>query len=316
MLSYIIKRFCSIIPTLFVVSVVIFLVVYMIPGGPATAMLGLEATAEQIAELNAELGFDRPFFEQYFDWLFNVFKGDWGTSYFLKVPVLEAIFEYFMPTLSLAIMAQIIALIFAIPMGIWAAYKRGTAADLLTVSVSLLGVAVPGFLLSMFLKIIFAVNLRMFPVAGYVAVNQGIGEHIRYLFLPALSLGIVQAAYLTRMTRSAMLDVFGMQYMRTVRAKGLKERVVITRYALKNAAPTILTAAGQSFGSLITGAIVTESLFTIPGIGMLTISSINRRDVFVIQGVVLFITLIYVLVNLAVDILYGFVDPRIQPGRK
>lgn len=316
MLSYIIKRILSIIPTLLVVSITIFLVVYMIPGGPATAMLGLEATAEEIAALNAELGFDRPFLVQYADWITNVFQGDWGQSYFLQMPVLEAIAEYFMPTLSLAILAQLIALILSIPMGILAAYKRGTAVDLLTVSVSLIGVAVPGFLLSMFLMLFFAVHLRVLPVAGFVELSKGLMEHIRYLILPALSLGIVQAAYLTRMTRSSMLDVFGMGYMRTARAKGLGERVVLMRYALKNAAPTILTAAGQSFGSLITGTIVTETLFNIPGLGMLTIGSIDRRDVFVIQGVVLFITLIYVLVNLVVDLLYGLVDPRIQPGRK
>ena len=316
MLSYIIKRILSIIPTLFVVSIVIFLVVYMIPGGPATALLGLEATAEQIAKLNAELGFDRPFLVQYTDWLINVFQGDWGDSFFLQKPVLEAIGEYFLPTLSLAILAQIIALLLAIPMGMLAAYKRGTAVDLVTVTISLIGVALPGFLLSMFLMLFFSVELRLLPPAGYAPLSEGLLEHIRYLLLPAMSLGIVQAAYLTRMTRSALLDVFGMNYMRTARAKGLGEWAVVFVYALKNAGPTILTAIGQSFGSLVTGTIVTETLFNIPGLGMLTISAINRRDVFVIQGVVLFITLIYVLVNLAVDILYGLVDPRIQPGRK
>lgn len=315
MLSYIIKRILSIIPTLLVVSIVIFFVVYMIPGGPATALLGLEATTEEIAALNAELGFDRPFFVQYADWLVNVFHGDWGTSYFLHQPVLEALAEYFIPTISLAVFAQIIALILSVPAGCLAAYKRGTAVDLIAVSVSLIGVAIPGFLLSMFLMLFFAVQLRLLPVAGYAELSRGLLEHLRYLVLPALSLGIVQAAYLTRMTRSAMLDVFGMNYMRTARAKGLGERAVVCRYALKNAAPTILTAVGQSFGGLVTGTIVTETLFNIPGLGMLTISAINRRDVFVIQGVVLFITLIYVLVNLIVDILYGFVDPRIQPEK-
>ena len=316
MLSYIIKRFLSIIPTLFVVSITIFLVVYMIPGGPATALLGLEATAEQIAALNAELGFDRPFLVQYADWLLSALQGDFGESFFLQQPVLEAIGEYFLPTLSLAILAQFIALLLSIPMGMLAAYKRGTAVDLITVTISLIGVALPGFLLSMFLMLFFSVELRLLPPAGYAPLSEGLAEHIRYLLLPAMSLGIVQAAYLTRMTRSALLDVFGMSYMRTARAKGLGEKAVVFGYALKNAAPTILTAAGQSFGSLVTGTIVTETLFNIPGLGMLTISAINRRDVFVIQGVVLFITLIYVLVNLAVDILYGFVDPRIQPGRK
>ena len=316
MLSYIIKRIFSLLPVLFVVSVVIFLVVYLIPGGPATAMLGMEASAEQIAELNAELGFDRPFLVQYLDWLTGVFQGDWGQSYFLDMPVLQAIGEYFGPTLSLAILAQIVALILSIPMGMLAAYKRGTVIDLVTVSVSLVGTAVPGFLLSMFLMLFFGVYLRLLPVAGYAPFSEGLFEHLRYLILPAVSLGVVQAAYITRMTRSALLEVLYKNYIRTARAKGLRESAIMFGQALKNAAPTILTVVGQSFGSLVTGTIVTEVLFNIPGLGMLTMSSINQRDVFVIQGVVLFVTVLYVLVNLLVDILYGFVDPRIQLGRK
>jgi peptide/nickel transport system permease protein len=316
MFAYILKRILSLIPVLFVVSVVVFLVVYLIPGGPATALLGLEASPEQIAAMNAQLGFDRPFPVQYADWLVNVLRGDWGTSYFLHQSVLEAIAEYFMPTLSLAVLAQLIALVLSVPFGILAAYHRGSAVDLAAVSVSLLGTALPGFLLSMFLMLFFGLYLRWLPVAGYAQAGSGIVEYLRYLILPALSLGVVQASYITRMTRTAMLDVLYQNYIRTARAKGLKEFVVVCRYALKNAAPAILTAVGQSFGSLVTGTIVTETIFNIPGLGMLTIGSINRRDVFVIQGVVLFVTLLYVFVNLVVDILYGFVDPRLMPGKR
>ena len=316
MLSYVLKRILSLIPVLFVVSVVIFLVIYLIPGGPATALLGLEASAEQIEQLNTELGFNRPFLVQYADWLSGVFHGDWGESFFLQQPVLDCIAQYFGPTLSLAILAQIFAVILSIPLGILAAYYRGSAVDLATVSVSLLGIAVPGFLLSMFLMLFFGVFLQLLPVAGYAPLSQGLWEHLRYLILPALSLGLVQAAYITRMTRSAVLDVLYSNFIRTARAKGLRESAVVFRYALKNAGPTILTVIGQSFGGLVTGTIVTETIFNIPGLGMLTMTSIIRRDVFVIQGVVLFVTLIYVLVNLVVDILYGLVDPRIQLGRK
>lgn len=316
MFAYILKRILSLIPVLFVVSVVVFLVVYLIPGGPATALLGLEASPEQIAAMNAQLGFDRPFPVQYADWLVNVLRGDWGTSYFLHQSVLEAIAEYFMPTLSLAVLAQLIALVLSVPFGILAAYHRGSAVDLAAVSVSLLGTALPGFLLSMFLMLFFGLYLRWLPVAGYAQAGSGIVEYLRYLILPALSLGVVQASYITRMTRTAMIDVLYQNYIRTARAKGLKEFVVVCRYALKNAAPAILTAVGQSFGSLVTGTIVTETIFNIPGLGMLTIGSINRRDVFVIQGVVLFVTLLYVCVNLVVDILYGFVDPRLMPGKR
>lgn len=316
MLSYIGKRLLSLIPVLFVVSCVVFLVVYLIPGGPATALLGMEATPAQIEELNTELGFNRPFLVQYADWFSGVLRGDWGESYFLHQSVLEAIKEYFTPTLSLAILAQLIALALSVPLGILAAYRRGSGLDLAAVSVSLLGAALPGFLFSMFLMLFFGVYHQWFPVAGYASLAEGLGEHLRFLFVPALSLGIVQAAYITRMTRASLLETLYKNYIRTARAKGLKEKKVVLRYAFKNAAPAILTAVGQSFGSLITGTIVTETLFNIPGIGMLTIGSINRRDVFVIQGVVLFVTLLYVLVNLLVDILYGFVDPRLQPGRK
>ena len=316
MLKYIGKRILSLIPVMFVVSVVVFLVTYLIPGGPATALLGLEASSDQIAALNAELGFDRPFLVQYADWFMDVLHGDWGRSYFLQQSVLEAIAEYFGPTNSLAILAQIIALILSVPLGIIAAYKRGTAVDVTAVTASLLGTAIPGFLLSMFLMLFFGVYHHWFPVSGYVGLDQGLLEHLRYLFVPALSLGIVQAAYITRMTRSSLLEVLYKNFIRTARAKGLKEKKVILTYALKNAAPAILTAVGQSFGSLVTGTIVTETLFNIPGIGMLTMGAINRRDIFLIQGVVLFVTLVYVLVNLVVDILYGFVDPRLQPGRK
>ena len=316
MLSYILKRIGSLIPTLLVVSVVVFLVVYMVPGGPATALLGLEATAEEIAALNAELGFDRPFFVQYADWFMGVLRGDWGISFFQQMSVTECIKEYFGPTLSLAIYAQLISLVIALPLGMIAAYKRGTAIDTITVSSSLFGIAIPGFLLSMFLMLLFSLKLRWLPVAGYAGLEEGLAEHLRYLTLPAISLGLVQSAYITRMTRSATLEVLYKNFIRTARAKGLRETAVVLTYALKNAAPTILTVVGQSFGSLVTGTIVTETLFNIPGLGMLIMSSINRRDVYVIQGVVLFVTLIYVLVNLVVDILYGLVDPRIQLGRK
>ncbi len=316
MLSYIAKRILSLIPVMFVVSCVVFLVVYLIPGGPATALLGMEATPEQIEALNTELGFNRPFLVQYADWFTGIFRGDWGESYFLHQSVLEAIAEYFTPTLSLAILAQLFALLLSVPLGILAAYRRGTVLDVASVSISLLGAALPGFLLSMFLMLFFGVYHQWFPVAGYASLAEGIEEHLKYLFVPALSLGIVQAAYITRMTRSSLLETLYKNYIRTARSKGLKEARVVLKYALKNAAPAILTAVGQSFGSLITGTIVTETLFNIPGIGMLTMGSIDRRDVFVIQGVVLFVTFLYVLVNLIVDILYGFVDPRLQPGRK
>lgn len=315
MLSYALRRIISLIPMLFAVSAAVFLMVWLIPGGPAAALLGLEADAESIAALNAELGFDRPFLTQYTDWLVSVARGDWGRSFFLQKGVLDAIGEYFGPTLSLAVLAQIISLIIALPLGILAARGRGGAADMLIVSASLLGSAVPGFLLSMFLMLLFSVSLRWLPVAGYSPLSEGAAEWLRHLLLPAVSLGLVQAAYITRMTRSALLDVLSADFIRTARSRGLGEASVIFSHALKNAAPTVLTAVGQSFGGLVTGTIVTETLFGIPGLGMLTMSAVSRRDVFVIQGVVLFVTLIYAAVNLAVDIVCGMADPRIARRR-
>lgn len=315
MINYILRRLIAMVPTLFVVSIVAFLIVYLIPGGPASAMLGMEADPQEVAALNSSLGFDRSFLEQYFNWIGGVLSGNWGESYFLNMSVLEAINQYFWPTLSIAIFALIIALVISFPLGILATYKRGSAIDHITVSVSLVGVAVPSFLLSIALMILLGVNLRLFPVAGYASISEGLAEHLKYIFLPSLSLGIVQAAYLVRITRSEILEVLNNQMIRTARAKGLSEFKVVVRYALKNAMPVILTAIGQTFGTLITGTIVTETIFNIPGIGMLIMSSISRRDVFIIQGVVLFMTLLYVLVNLIVDLLYGVVDPRIQPEK-
>lgn len=316
MVSYITKRVLSLIPVLFVVSVVIFLITYLMPGGPATILLGMDATRAEIDALNEALGLNRPFLVQYLDWFGNILRGDWGESLFLQQSVLSAIGEHFMPTLSLAILAQLFSLVLAIPLGILSAYRRGTAIDLALVSVSLLGIAVPGFLLGMFFMLFFGVFLNWLPVAGYAPLAAGLWEHLRYLILPAISLSVVQAAYITRMTRSSVIDVLYHGYIRTARAKGLGEWAVVLRHALKNAAPTILTVVGQSFGGLVTGTIVTETLFGIPGLGRLTINAINRRDIFVIQGVVLFVTLLYVAVNLIVDILYGVVDPRIQLEQK
>lgn len=316
MFSYIIKRIVSLLPTLFVVSLAVFLITYLMPGGPATAMLGMEATKEELDALNEALGFNRPFLVQYAEWLGKVLRGDWGESLFLQQSVLSAIGQYFMPTLSLALLAELFALVLAIPFGILAAYKRGTAVDVALVTVTLFGIAIPGFLLGMFFMLFFGAKLQWFPVAGYAPLKDGLWNHLRYLILPALSLSTVQAALITRMTRSSVIDVLYLNYIRTARSKGLKERTVLLVHALKNAAPAVLTVIGQSFGTLITGAIVTETLFNIPGIGMLTINAINRRDIYVIQGVVLFVTLVYVGVNRVVDILYGVVDPRIQPGKK
>jgi len=316
LLVYIVKRLFALIPVLFVVSVIVFLIICFTPGDPAAALIGMDVTQAQIAELNEQLGFNRPIHIQYLEWVGNVLRGDLGYSIFMKMPVTKAIGEHLVPTLNLAVMAQLIAIFLAIPFGIIAAYNRGKPVDTTIMSVSLLGMAVPGFLLGLFLMLLFSVKLTLLPVAGYRPITAGVWMHFRYLIMPSISLGTVQAALITRMTRSAMLDVLGLNYIKTARAKGLKERGVLLKHALKSAALPILTVLGQTFGTLITGAVVTESLFNIPGIGQLILNSITRRDRAVIQGVVLFATLVYVGVNLVIDLLYGLVDPRVRLGGK
>jgi len=301
---------------MFVVSIAIFLIIHITPGDPASSILGLEATQQEIEELNEKMGFNEPIHKQYINWIGNVLHGDLGDSIFMKQPVTQAIKEHFSPTLSLALIAQIIAIILAVPFGIIAAYKRGSILDTFLMSSSLLGMAIPGFLLGLFLMLFFSVKLKLLPVAGYRPLSIGMWAHLRYLILPGISLGTVQAALITRMTRASMLDVLYLNYIKTARSKGIREISVLLKHALKNAALPILTIVGQSFGTLVTGAVVIESLFNIPGIGQLIMNAIERRDVAVIQGVVLFVTFIYVGVNLIVDLLYGVFDPRIRLDRR
>lgn len=313
---YILKRILSTIPVLFVVSIVIFLIVHITPGNPAAVILGEEATSTQIAELEESLGLNLPIHEQYVAWVGGVFKGDLGTSFFMKEPVTQSISSHLAPTLSLAIIAQIIALFIAIPIGVIAANKRGTFMDQSLMILALLGMSVPSFLLALFLILLFGVNLGWFPVAGYKPLADGLFEHMKYLILPAISLGAIQAALIARMTRSSMLEVLNMNYMKSARAKGVKRFSLIFKHAFRNASLPILTVVGGAFGTLITGAVVTETIFNIPGIGQLIINSVERRDFAVIQGVVLFITFIYVFINLVIDLLYGIIDPRVRFDRK
>lgn len=316
MIGYILKRVLSLIPVLFVVSVAIFLIVHITPGEPAAVILGLEATEDQVQELREEMGLNLPIYEQYFNWVTDVIHGDLGNSYFMKEPVTEAIMKHLEPTLSLAILGEIVALILAIPVGIIAAYRRGSAIDQSLMVISLLGMAVPSFLLGLLLMLLVGVHLQWLPVAGYEPIPEGLWEHIKYLILPAISLGAIQAALVARMTRSSMLEVLNTNFIKTARSKGVKEYKVVIKHALRNAFLPILTVIGQSFGTLVTGAVVVETIFNLPGIGQLIINSIERRDFAVIQGVVLFVTLVYVLINLIVDLLYGVIDPRVRLERK
>ena len=279
-------------------------------------MLGDEATEEQIENVREEMGLNLPLYEQYFHWIANVLKGDFGVSFHMNTTVLDAIVTHVAPTLSLAVFAQIIALLIAIPLGIIAAIKRGTVVDQAVMGLSLLGMAVPSFLLALFLVLLIGVHLQWLPIAGYQPLSSGLWNHLKYLILPAISLGSIQAALIARMTRSSMLEVLNNNYINMARSKGVSERKVIYSHALHNAFLPILTVIGQTFGALVTGAVITETIFNIPGLGQLIINSVERRDYTVIQGIVLFVTFIYVMLNLLIDLLYGVVDPRVRLDEK
>lgn len=313
---YILQRLLSLIPVILIVAIVVFFLIHLTPGDPASAILGPEAPPEEIAKLRAELGLDQPLYEQFIHWFGNVIQGDLGTSIFLKVPVLQAFMEHLGPTLSLAILAQIFSILIAVPFGIIAATRKGTLIDRFFMVFALLGISIPSFLLGLLMILLFAVKLQWLPVAGYRPIDVGVIDHFRFLILPAITLGSIQAALLARMTRSSMLDVLNMNFIKTARSKGLKRQVVIYKHALRNAFIPILTVIGQSFGTLIAGAVVVEVVFNLPGIGQLIVNSIERRDYVVIQGTILLIAGTYVLINLLVDLLYGVVDPRIRLNRK
>ena len=292
MLKYTLKRIGAMVPVMLIISVVVFLIIYLTPGDPASSMLGMEASADQIERVNDSLGLNEPLPQRYVE------------------PVTQAIAEHFGPTLSLALLAQLIALLIALPCGVVAALKHGSRTDAVLRVVALLGVAIPGFLMALMLMWLFAVTLRVFPVAGYAPLSKGWFSHLRYLALPAISLGCVQAALLMRMTRSSVIEAMQLDCVKTARAKGVSEVRVVLAHALRNAALPILTSVGYSFGALITGAVVTEAIFNIPGLGQLVTSSIERRDYPVIQGVLLVIALLNSVINLAVDLAYGAFDPR------
>lgn len=313
---YILQRLLSLIPVLLVVAIVVFFLIHLTPGDPAAIILGPDATAEEVEALRKELGLDRPLYIQFFDWFIGLLQGDLGHSIFLDQPVLQAFLEHLGPTLSLAILAQIIAILIALPFGIIAATKRGTAADTFFMTFSLLGISIPSFLLGLLLILLFAVKLHLLPAAGYQGLETGFFNHIRYLILPAITLGTIQAALIARMTRSSMLDTLNQNFIKTAYAKGLKERVIIYKHALRNSFIPILTVIGQSFGALVAGAVVTEVVFNIPGIGQLIVNAIQRRDYVLIQGAILLIATSYVLINLIVDLLYGIIDPRVRLNKK
>lgn len=304
MRRYVVKRLISLLGTLLGVSVLIFLMVHLIPGDPATQILGQFATPEAISQMRTALGLDQPLWQQYVGFLGRLLTGDLGTSLFTGESVWEQIVTRFPITLQLAIFSVLIAAIFGILLGTIAAVKQNTLVDRFVVLLSLVGISAPGFWIALFLIWIFAYKLALFPISGYEGVHS--------LLLPAITLGMAEAGMIARMTRASMLEVIKQDYMRTAEAKGASLVSLIFSHGLPNAIILVVTMIGLQFGSLMAGAVVVETVFSLQGIGSLAIEAISKRDMPTVQGMVFFMALIFALTNLIVDLIYSRIDPRIH----
>ena len=312
MLHYTIRRLLSVIPVMFVVSVIVFLIVHLTPGNPAFLILGEDSSPEAIANLEKQLGLDQALHIQFFNWIGHVLTGDLGTSVYSSEPVTALIFANFGPTFSLMALSMLMLLVIAIPLALIIVSLRKTVMDPLFTSVSLFGVSVPEFWLATLLVLGFGVALPIFPVAGYMPLAEGIDLWLHHILLPSFVLAIVEVGIIARMLRDSMLESVNQDYVKTARAKGVRERDVLVRHVFVNALIPTTTVLGATIAGLLGGTVIIETLFTIPGIGQLLVDSIHRRDYPVVQGIVLFIAGIYVFVNLLVDLLYTFLDPRIR----
>ncbi len=311
-LSALLKRAGGMVVVLALVVTVVFVIVRVTPGDPAAVMLGSDATPEDIAALRERLGLNAPLLEQYGRFVFDVARGDLGQSIFLGQPVTTALAARAEPTFFLTLFSILIAVAIALPVGILSAVKRGTAFDQIVVGVAMIAASVPSFWLGLILIQTFAVSLGWFPASGYGGPGTPFLERLHHLVLPAVALGVVNSALITRFTRAAMLDVLGEDYVRTARAKGAGPGRVVLKHALKNALIPIITVIGLSIALLVAGAVVTETVFGLPGVGNLVVQAVLRRDYPVIQGALLVVAAIYVLINFAVDMLYLAVDPRVR----
>lgn len=312
MLQLVGRRLLTTIPLLFAVSLVVFGLVHALPGDPAVLFLGEEADAETLVRFRARLGFDRPLVVQYAEWLGRAVRGDLGRSLRTNQPVTEAILQRLPVTLELLVGALVVSLAIAVPMGIVSAVKRNSGVDLASTLFALVGFAMPGFWLGIMLIYVFALVLRWLPPSGFVPLPASVPQNLASLILPALTLGTALAALVTRQLRSGMLEVLRQDYVRTAQAKGLSRGQVVGKHALKNALISVVTVVGLQIGGLLGNTIITETLFALPGVGRLMIDSIFSRDFFVVQGVILFLAVGYVLANLLVDVLYSYLDPRIR----
>jgi peptide/nickel transport system permease protein len=312
MLAYIGKRLLATIPVMAIVAVFVFAMLRLTPGDPASIIAGASATSQDIVDIRARLGLDQPIFTQFFVWIGRMFTGDFGESFFFKKQVAELIVGRIEPTLMLSVTTMTLSIVVAVPLGVLAAYKQGTWLDRIVMGFSVLGFSVPVFVIGYVLIFVFSIELAWLPVQGYQQLSEGLWGCLVRLILPSVTLSVIYIALIARITRTSVLEVLGEDYIRTARAKGLTNVTVLMRHALRNAAVPIVTVIGIGIALLIGGVVATESVFSIPGLGRLTVDAVLARDYPTVQAVILLFSFVYVLVNLVVDLLYTILDPRIR----
>jgi peptide/nickel transport system permease protein len=311
-MGYLLGRIAAAVPVMIIVAVLVFLMLRLTPADPAAIIAGDFANDQQIAEIRSKLGLDQPILNQFLIWTGNMLQGDFGESFFYKKSVADLVSERLEPTVSLSLLTIVLTILIAVPLGTLAAYTQGSWIDRVVMGFSVLGFSVPVFVVGYILIYLFAVQVDWLPVQGYQYIRDGVGGWLLRLILPAMTLSIVFIALIARMTRTSVLEVLHEDYIRTARAKGQSEFKVVMRHALANAAVPILTVIGLTFATLIGGVVVTESVFTLPGLGLLTVDAVLARDYPTIQTVILLFSLAYVVVNLLVDLAYTLFDPRIR----
>ena len=312
MLSYILRRVLATLPVMAIVALFVFSLLYIAPGDPAVVIAGDQASPADVERIRQSLGLDQPFLVQFGTWLGHILRGDLGTSIFTGLPVAAMIAQRIEPTLSLMAITLVLTILVAVPLGVVAAWKAGSLLDRAIMAFAVFGFSLPVFVVGYVLAYVFALELEWLPVQGYTPLARGVWPWLENLILPSIALGCVYIALIARITRAAMLEVLTQDYIRTARAKGLGQGDILFVHALKNAAVPIVTVIGIGIALLIGGAVVTESVFAIPGLGRLTVDAILRRDYPVIQGIVLLFSFVYVLVNLTIDVAYTLIDPRIR----
>ncbi|HEV8502174.1 MAG TPA: ABC transporter permease [Casimicrobiaceae bacterium] len=312
MLSYIARRLAATVPVMAIVAVLVFALLRLAPGDPAAIIAGAAATTQDVVAIRAKLGLDRPILSQFFVWLGHVVTGDFGESFFFRKPVAELIAGRIGPTFALAVSTIVLSVLVAVPLGVIAAWKQGSWIDRAVMGVSVLGFSVPVFVIGYALIYLLAIDLAWLPVQGYQPIAEGFAGFAAHLVLPTLTLSVIYVALIARIARTSVLDVLAEDYIRTARAKGLARHTILVRHALRNAAVPIVTVIGLGVALLIGGVVVTESVFSIPGLGRLTVDAVLARDYPTVQAVILLFSFVYVLLNLAVDLSYLWLDPRIR----